>query len=162
MLLFGGFSSQLSKKYKTKTSSKLEDARCFIELQTGKNVPFCNLLLESIDAALLSLGKPVKSSIYFHLENSCSISKGEIPFRIEDFQNALEKIFGLGARHLEILFIKSLYEKLRTQYKWEMPRWVIPELTFKEYITIVKEDLEKLNPVDTKLKRSAKPLKRHL
>ena len=146
MLLFGGFSSQLSKKCKTRTSLKLEEATILIELPTGKNVPFCNVLLEAIDDALLSLGKSVKPSIYSHLENSCCIKKKEIPFRIEDFQNALEHIFGFGARHLEILFIKNLYGKLRTEYNWDIPCFVIPELTFKEYITLAKEDFEKLNP----------------
>jgi len=70
------------------------------------------------------------------------IKKQEIPFRIDDFQNALEKLFGIGARHLEILFVKNLHEKLKITCKWDMPRWVVPELTFQEYLRMVKKTFE--------------------
>jgi hypothetical protein len=70
------------------------------------------------------------------------IKKREIPFRVDDFQNALEQLFGLGARHLEILFIKNLHEKLKVTYKWDMPSCVVPELTFHEYLRIVKQKFE--------------------
>jgi hypothetical protein len=129
-----------------------------IELSIGKNVSFSDVLLKAIDGALLSLGKSVKSSIYFHLENSMGIKRNEIPFRIADFQNALERIFGIGERHLEILFMKSLYGKLRTECKWDMPRWVVPELTFKEYIALKQEDFKKLNPADPNLDTERKAL----
>lgn len=56
---------------------------------------FMTFFLEAIDKSFLSLGEPVKKSIYLYLENS-GITKSEIPFRINDFQNTLEKLFGVG------------------------------------------------------------------
>jgi hypothetical protein len=52
------------------------------------------LLLDSIDEALLSLGESARQAIYFHIE--------------KNFQIALEKIFGVGARYIEILIMRNL------------------------------------------------------
>ena len=136
---------QNSKKYKTGTAQKLDEPLFRIELTIGADHSFYDTLLEAIDEAFSSLGESIKTAIYFHLENSMGIKKREIPFRIDDFQNALEKIFGLGARLLEILFIKNLHEKIKTTYKWDMPRWVVPELTFQEYLHLVKMEFENSN-----------------
>jgi len=70
------------------------------------------LLLDSIDEAMLSLGGPAKQSIYFHLEKNFKVSRNQIPEHLEQFQTGLEKIFGLGARFLEILIMKNLYAKI--------------------------------------------------
>ena len=70
------------------------------------------------------------------------IKKHEIPFRINDFQNALEKIFGVGTRHLEILIIKNLHKKIKIKYKDNIPSCIVPDLTFHEYIRCVKMTYE--------------------
>jgi len=75
---------------------------------------FNMLLLNSIDEALLSLGEPVKKSIFFHLEKNFLVARNEIPCELEHFQNALERIFGVGARYLEILIMRNLYCKVGT------------------------------------------------
>ena len=136
---------QISKKYKSRTAQKLDEPSFGIELTIGTDSSFCDTLLEAIDEAFSSLGELPKIAIYLHLENSMGIKKQEIPFRIDDFQNALEKIFGLGARLLEILIVKNLHEKIRSTYKWNMPRWVVPELTFQEYLHLVKMEFENSN-----------------
>ncbi len=79
---------------------------------TPKPKDFDPLLLESIDEALLSLGVSVKSSIYFHLEKNFKVHRSDIPMHLGEFQNGLEKIFGLGARFLEILIMKNLYTRI--------------------------------------------------
>jgi hypothetical protein len=94
--------------------------------------------LEAIDNSFLTLGEPVKKSIYFYLENSMGIKKHEIPFRINDFQNALEKLFGIGTRLLEILIIKNLHKKIKIKCKDNIPSCIVPDLTFHEYIRRVK------------------------
>ena len=66
------------------------------------------------------------------------IKKSEIPFRISDFQNALEKIFGVGTRMLEILFIKNLHNQIKIEFKKDLPSWVVPDITFQEYIRLVR------------------------
>ena len=108
---------------------------------------FDEVLLESIDETLTAIGEAIKSSLYLHLAKEFSIKKHEIPQRTDDFSDALECIFGLGASHLEILIMKSLYTKVNCQYSWEGPKWLIPDLTFKKYLALMKLSYE--NPRQT-------------
>ena len=78
----------------------------------SKTKEFDNLLLTSIDNAFFSLGESVKKTIYFHLEEKFNLKRGQIPLRLKKFQEALEQIFGSGARFLEILIMKNLYLKV--------------------------------------------------
>jgi hypothetical protein len=125
-------------KYKTAAIQKQEERSFIVELTIDDDRPFYDILLEAIDNSFLSLGEPVKTSIYSFLENSMGIRKSEIPFRISDFQNALEKIFGIGTRKLEILFIKNLHQKTKIKYRKDLPSWMVPDLTFQEYIRLVR------------------------
>ena len=73
---------------------------------------FEQLLLNSIDEALLSLGESGRQSIYFHLDQNFDVKKELITKNLEQFQFGLEKIFGVGARFIEILIMKNLYCKI--------------------------------------------------
>ena len=79
---------------------------------------FNKLLLEAVDEGLSSLGESAKQAIYFYLKNSFNIKKKEIPFKLEAFNNGIEKIFGLGADFLKVLVLKSLYEKIGMVFEW--------------------------------------------
>ena len=108
---------------------------------------FDQILLDAIDEALSSLGENLKVSIYFHLEDLFKIRKHEIPSRLSDFSNALEQIFGLGALHLEILFIKNLHAKIKVTckwptYEWPLSKWIVPEMTFQEYVSLIRQNFE--------------------
>lgn len=72
---------------------------------------FDKFLIESVDEGLSSIGESSKQAIYFYLEKHFNVKKHEIPCKIEDFECAIERIFGLGADFLETLIIKNLYEK---------------------------------------------------
>ena len=82
-------------------------------MKTSKTVEtkleFDNVLIEAIDDALSSVGNAPKMAICLHLQKKYGIKMTLIPQRIDDFSNALEEIFGLGARHLEILIMKHLH-----------------------------------------------------
>ena len=91
---------------------------------------FEQFLLGSIDEAFSTFGESAKTSIYFHLEHKFAITKQDIPYRVNDFSNALERIFGSGARNLEILIMKKLHEKVGCLYKWVTPKWLAPGLDF--------------------------------
>jgi len=95
------------------------------------NPRFRKLLLEAVDEALSSLGDSVKQAIYFHLEETFKIKKQEIPDRIEEFTNAIEEIFGLGAKLLEIRIMTSFYEKDGHMFKYFPEN---DELSFTEYL----------------------------
>jgi hypothetical protein len=117
--------------------------------RTAKN--FNDILLESIDEAFSTLGESAKSTIYLHLQKAFALSKNDIPDRVGDFSNALEQIFGAGARHLEILMMKCLHEKIDCAYKWEGPKWLVPDLTFTKYVKLLKlcfEDSNRIGEVE--------------
>lgn len=111
---------------------------------------FDQILLDAIDETLCSLGESVKASIYFHCEDLFKIRKQDIPSRLIDFSRALEQIFGVGARHLEILFMKSLNARIKVTckwptYEWPLSKWIVTEMTFQEYVRLMKEDFEAAN-----------------
>jgi hypothetical protein len=109
------------------------------------------ILLESIDESFSSLGESAKTSIYLHLERQFKVPREEIPYRLNDFSDALERIFGLGARHLEILIMKNLHTKIDCRYKWAGPKWLRPDLTFKKFVELTKlcyEDIGSIGEIE--------------
>ena len=91
-------------------------------------------MLNAIDEALNSLGESVKQSIYFHIENKFSVTRNEIPRNLQGFQVGLEKIFGTGARFIEILIMKNLHSKIGRPLIMESE-----QLEFVEYVDVAKE-----------------------
>jgi hypothetical protein len=74
-------------------------------------IDFEKLLLDSIDEALQSMGETAKKAIYFHFEKEFNLNKDQIPQHLDQFQLALEKIFGIGSSYIEILIMKNLHRK---------------------------------------------------
>ena len=99
------------------------------------NPEFDTLLLEAVDEGLSSVGDSSKQAIYFHLEKTFRIEKEEIPLKIEDFAEAIEKIFGLGANFLEILIMKHLYSKIGQDSGQLEP---VSDFSFREYVTAAR------------------------
>jgi hypothetical protein len=99
---------------------------------------FEDILLGAVDDAFSMLGEDVKKALYFHLEHDLMITKRDIPDRIGDFANAIESIFGIGARQLELLIMMNLNQKISASYKWDGPSWLIPDLTFVKYVKLME------------------------
>jgi hypothetical protein len=93
-------------------------------------------LLEAIDEGLTLLGESSKQCIYFHLENTFKINKQEIPYKIEEFTNAIEKIFGNAANVIQIQIMKCLYKKVGPIMK-QHPKQ--KQLKFTGYINALKK-----------------------
>lgn len=94
---------------------------------------FQKLFLEAVDDAFSSLGDSARHAIYFHLENKFKMPREEIPQRLEDFEDGLEKIFGAGTMFLEILIMKKLYETMGPRsrtLKWDEGK----EFKFIDYV----------------------------
>jgi hypothetical protein len=102
---------------------------------TTKSAAFDNFLLHIIDETLNSLGKSVGQSIYFHIEKQFSVARTEIPQNLKKFQEGLEKIFGTGARFIEILIIKNLHAKLGHSLVMKKSE----QLEFIEYVSTAKQ-----------------------
>lgn len=106
---------------------------------------FDDILLETIDETLSSLGEPVKNAVYFHLQTNFNISKNEIPKKINEFSNIVQKIFGSGASRLEIKLMKTLHSKIDLNVKWpeyEAPlsKWIVTDMTFIEYVNSMRQN----------------------
>ena len=78
---------------------------------------FSKILLSAVEESLSSLGDSSKQAVFFHLEASFKIKRENIPARLAEFTNALERIFGPGAPYLEKLIVKNLHEKLGLEFE---------------------------------------------
>jgi predicted RND superfamily exporter protein len=103
-----------------------------------KSRAFDELLLIAIDEALSSLGESAKQSIYFHIETS-NVTRNKISENLQEFQAGLEKIFGIGARFIEILIMKNLYAKIGQPLIVEKS----DQLEFIEYVNTAKQSFLK-------------------
>ena len=68
-------------------------------------------LLESFDEALEVLGASVREVILIYLMKKRSISREEIPRRIDDVLPCLEELLGYGAKVVEKIAVKTFAEK---------------------------------------------------
>lgn len=134
---------------------ELLEINLFDTEKTDKNKPdqahyeslaqkFNEYLIQSVDEALTSLGKPVKNTIYFQLENNFNIPKKEIPNQIKEFTNIMHKILGLGASPLEIRFMNNLNSKINVSVEtkgveWPLSKWIVDDMSFTEYVQRTRE-----------------------
>ena len=128
----------------TPINKKIKERQGSNSIKTSRLEEFDNLLSESIDDALTSLGESVKKTIYLHLQKDFGINKNEIPSKIFDFSDIIHKIFGLGATPLEIKFMMNLNSKVKAEINWpEIPepfsRWFVADMTFTEYVTNMRK-----------------------
>ncbi len=103
---------------------------------------FEEILLEAVDEGLSSLGETCKKSIYFHLDREFKLSKRNIPFRIKDFAEAIESIFGMGAKVLEIRIMKNLFQNMGYPFQY-FPNQ--EHLEFTKYIESARVNKNRLN-----------------
>ena len=116
-----------------------------------KTRDFDKILLSSIDEALTSLGESVKQSIYFHIENKFCVARKEIPENIAEFQGGLEKIFGTGARFIEIMIMKNLHSKIGLPLNMDKKE----QLEFAKYVGAAKQGFLKKNHGTKKAKNNS-------
>jgi hypothetical protein len=103
---------------------------------TAKSKDFDKLLLCSVDDAFLSLGESARQSIYLHIEKNYAVAREEIPQNLEAFQLALEKIFGIASRYIEILIMKNLYARIGRQLRIENNN----QLEFIKYVDAARKN----------------------
>jgi len=73
---------------------------------------FEELIVEVIDQVLLSLDPRVKKSFYNILKTDYNLDKNDIPYRIGDFVNALEEVYGISALLIEVAILKKVCQEL--------------------------------------------------
>ena len=89
---------------------------CTLQLCRKKQKPnedkFKVVMIEAIDESFSSLSNLSKQEIYFRLENAFKITKEEIPCRTRDFADAIDQMFGIGAKLIEIRIIEALHKRI--------------------------------------------------
>lgn len=68
------------------------------------------IVLQIIERGFDSLGESPKQAIWFCLEEKFGFNRKKVPENLADFQEALQKIFGLGYNFLDTLFRQYLQE----------------------------------------------------
>jgi len=104
--------------------------KCLQNNVNAKKLQFQEALLEAVDEALLALGDSVKQAIYWQLENKYNIKRNEIPNKLNEFNKALEEIFGFGAKILEKLIIKSFYRRINLNFEEQIEQSLIKYIEY--------------------------------
>ena len=78
---------------------------------------FDDALLKAVDFTFNSLGRSCRQALYFHLKKTFHVGRGEIPEKVEEFDNALKLIFKDGAIFLERLILDELCEGLEVKFE---------------------------------------------
>jgi regulatory protein YycI of two-component signal transduction system YycFG len=91
-------------------------------------------ILEAVDESLAAFGESVRQVIYFQLRNNYNVKKQEIPSRIEEFATAIEEIFGMGAKLIEMKIMETLYANA-AGFSY-MPK--DEDLVFKDYVQTIR------------------------
>lgn len=73
---------------------------------------FRKALLKAVDNGLLVIGESARDALFYHIERSFGIRRPEIPEKLEGFHEALEGLLGAGARVVETLIARNLYDRL--------------------------------------------------
>jgi len=90
---------------------------------------FNELVSECVDETLSDLfGERAKQTVYTRLEKQYSITRDQIPQRLNDFSPALESMFGKSGRTIGKIFARTLYSKLGLEYV------VKSDCEFKDYV----------------------------
>ena len=158
-LNFRATKGRSSPEQERQKSLRLDKAAAVVKATVGTKEAFCKLLEEAVDEAFSCLGESPRKAIYTYLKNSLGIEKHEIPYRISDFSDALEKIFGSGARSLEILCVKNIQAKARIEYNWDLPESIGSELTLKEYLHIVSRTINTKKAINERNQKATSPRK---
>jgi hypothetical protein len=79
---------------------------------------FNDILVESIDETITALlSQEVLNALYVHLEKVHSISKDEVPYRLETLFSTLQKTFGVtGSKTISRAVAKKFYAQLQLPF----------------------------------------------
>jgi len=97
------------------------------------NLNFEKNLLEAVDHGLLSLGENPRKAIYFHLKRNFQLQRESIPKETDGFSQALNNIFGPGAKIIEKFILKELYQRLKLNFEEK------ESFTFADYVREAKK-----------------------
>jgi hypothetical protein len=96
---------------------------------------FDEILMESVDEILNTLGGSAKCIIYLYLSKELGISKEQIPNRISEFVETLRSIFGVGSRCIELQLMKEIEAKTKISFPFR-----IQASSLQDYVIFVRQE----------------------
>jgi hypothetical protein len=82
------------------------------------------VMLDAIDNGLLALGEIVRDTIYDRFDRMYQLRREDIPKKLDTFHEALQTMFGAGAKVIETQIVKNLDRKLNVGIT-ENENWTI-------------------------------------
>jgi hypothetical protein len=122
------------------TNTAKQNATCTLQLCKNTHSSEDNFkaaIIDAVDESFLSFSTLDKEIIYLHLENTFKIKKKEIPYKFEAFADALEQMFGFGAKLIEIRIIEAIHNKFQDFVFFPKKGDVV----FKEYVASLRSFL---------------------
>jgi hypothetical protein len=119
------------------TNTTKQNATCTLQLsekQKPTEDKFNAAIIEAVEESFSLFSTPVKEAAYLHLEKAFKIKKQEIPSRIEDFADAMEQMFGVGAKLIQIRIIEALHKKIKGFMFFPKKG----DVDFKEYVASLR------------------------
>ena len=114
------------------------ETECLIQLENKRSNIYRNIeetISEAVDASFSLFGETFKDLVYSELEAKFQIEKQDIPYRINDFEAAIEEICGVGAKLIETKIIQALHERIKGFIY--IPRG--KDLVFTDYIESLRQ-----------------------
>ena len=98
---------------------------------------FNDVLVASIDETITDLlSRTVVDALYAHLQTNHSISRDEVPYRLDTLFTTLEKIFGAGSQTITRVIARKFCLKLGLEFTGN------PSRTLLEYVDEAKVKLQ--------------------
>jgi len=98
---------------------------------------FNDLLLESIDESItVLLSRQVADALYLHLQTTHSVSRSDVPYKLDILLTTLEETLGKSARTVGKAIAKRFYLKLQLEFTNN------PNHTLLEYVDKAKIRLQ--------------------
>jgi len=98
---------------------------------------FNDLLLESIDESItVLLSRQVVDALYLHLQTTHSISRNDVPYKLDVLFTTLQETLGKGAQVAGKAIAKRFYLKLQLEFTNN------PKHTLVEYVDEAKMRLQ--------------------
>jgi hypothetical protein len=98
---------------------------------------FNDLLLESIDESVaVLLSRQVVDALYLHLETTHSISRNDVPYKLDTLIATLQRTLGSGAQTVGRAIARRFYLKLQLEFTNN------PNHTLLEYVDEAKRKLQ--------------------
>ncbi|HMK93862.1 MAG TPA: hypothetical protein VK536_00530 [Candidatus Limnocylindrales bacterium] len=95
---------------------------------------FNDILLDSINQTLSSLGLARRKKVFSYLEKELGVKKQDIPCRLDEFSRAIENVLGTQAFNYKTKLLIEIQKRSDEKMRLKTFDCLVPNLTFEDYI----------------------------